>query len=344
MNTRLTSVLLPLLLATPLLAQYPMGPAPQVKKLESMVGNWAGEGTMVEPNGVKTGWKGHGTYQWTLNGHWLREDFRFDFDGGDTPILFRSYIGWDATNERYVVVQGVNDGRVLMHEVTMLGDGTMLLYNRHDMPGAPMVERARTKFAGDEMTMSVDFLMPEGPMANVIDAKFTRTDKVYAAQFDLGGFMGAKPADELKKMAALNGVYETKGQMVMDPKAPAMKITGTDTFEDIWDGTIIHGRTDGVAEGSPMKYESHAFYGYDPKAKCVRSVFVDNMGMVGQMEGWFMNDTFVSIQAGLNMGQPMTQRFVMWFADGAWTKVKGTTCAGAMEPFVSFDAAYSKKK
>lgn len=344
MNTRLPVVLLPLLFSATLAAQYPTGPAPQVKKLERLVGNWTGEGKMVEPTGVESSWKGHGTYKWALGGHWLQEDFRFEFVGQDTPIVMRSYIGWDAAGERYVIVQGVSDGRALLHEATMLADGTMLMYQHHHSGPAPMVERARMKVTGDAMSMVVDFLGPDGPLTNVIDAKLTRTDEAYGAEFGLGAFMGAQPHADIEKMAALNGTYDTAGQMIMDPSQPAMKISGTDMFESVWGGTLVHGRTDGVAEGSPMQYEAHAFYGWDSKAKCIRSVFVDNMGMVGQMEGWILDDTFVSIQAGKAMGMPMTQRFVMWFADGAWTKVKGTTCAAAMDPFVSFEADYTKKK
>ena len=344
MNTRLSVVLLPLLFAAPLAAQHRAGPAKQNEQLQSLVGNWTGKGTFTEPGGEPTGWHSRVSYRWVLGGHWLQEDFRFEFDGMPGPIAFRSYIGWDAAGERYVVVQATNEGRATIQEASMLPDGTMLTFQQRDMGPAPMQERARTRVAGDKMTIAVDFLFPEGPSMQVVEGTYERGGDAYEGELDLAGHMGAQPHAELQKMSKRNGAYQTEGQMVMAPGQPPTKIRGSDVFADIWSGTVIEGITTGTAEGDPTKYEGRAFYAWDDKAKCIRSVFVDSMGMVGQMEGWFVGDTLVFVHAGKMMGQPLVQRIVMPFEGDAWQQTVSTTCLATADPFVGFEVRYTKKK
>jgi len=92
MNSRCVSFAV-LALATLVPAQEPPKPAAEVQQLAAFVGNWQGEGTMTEPGNVVTKWKGVGTYQWALDGHFVREDFRIEFAGMPVPVVMHGYLG-----------------------------------------------------------------------------------------------------------------------------------------------------------------------------------------------------------------------------------------------------------
>src|SRR5690606_14972477 len=163
MNTRLASILFPILLVTSVSAQEApdMSPAKELAKLEPLIGNWAGTGKMAEPGGTSTDWTAKGTYQWCLNKHFVQEDFEVRFEGNPVPMLFRNYLGWDKEGQRYVSVLATNEGIVRLNAVSFLEDGTMLQMMTHQQEGVPYIERARTKVTGDSMSLVIDVLMSE---------------------------------------------------------------------------------------------------------------------------------------------------------------------------------------
>ena len=141
------------------------------------------------------------------------------------------------------------------------------------------------------------------------------------------------------------GTYETKGEMVMAPGQPMVGISGTDVFSALWNGQVVHGRTDGKADGSPMAYESHAFWGWDGSAGCMRSVWVDNMGSIGEMELRWSADVLIGTSAAMLQGQPTVQRFLVEFDEhGACKGATGHTIMGTLDPFLSFRSTYAKKE
>lgn len=347
MNTRRSLLLTTSLLAltAPAVAQdFDPSPAEELARFEPMIGNWSGTGSMEMPGVGKRTWKAHGSYRWCMNKHWVQEDFTVSMEGDPTPLMFRSYIGWDRENERYVAAVASNEGACQFSEVTMLPDGTMLQMLVHHADGAPYTERARTKVDGDKMSMQIDMMTLEGPSMQMIDGELARTDAAFEGDLDGKAWMGAQPHADVTKLARMAGTYETAGEMVMMPGQPMMKISGTDVFRPIFGGTVVHGHTTGAAEGVPQTYESHGFWAWNAHNKCVDLVFVDNMGQCGAMQGWWMGDKFVSTSAAVMMGQPTTQRFVV-AVDGAGHVVSGVghTTMGTMDPFLSFRGKYTRK-
>ncbi len=279
MTTRLDRLLSPALLlaALPMVvlpAQDDMAaePAPELRRLAPMVGNWVGKGTMSEPGGVETAWRAHGSYRWALGGHFVEEDFLIEFEGSPAPFVFRSYVGWDRERERYVAAIANSAGQVQLAELQILPDGTFLQLMLQNQGGMPYAERSRVRIDGDAMTMQIDFLMPEGDSMRVIDGAFERRGDEFRGEFGAKGWMGATPNDAMQRLARMCGTYDLTGQMAMMPGAPMTEITGTDSFRSVWGGNVVHGRTEGHAAGAPEAYESHAFWAWDGKRDCIRCV------------------------------------------------------------------------
>ena len=236
------------------------------------------------------------------------------------------------------------EGLVAINPINFLPDGTMMQLLRHHQEGVPYDERARTKVTGDSMSLVIDVLMSEGGSLTMIDSKMTRADKAFACDGSEAAWMGATPHEQVTKLVAMCGSYEFKGEMLMAPGMPAMQLSGTEQFTMMWGGTVMHGKTTGFAEGDSNAYESHSFWARDAQHHCLRAVFVDNMGQLGEMECRWVDTQLVSTGLGTQGGVPMTQRFVMSFgADGAMTTGVGHTCMGCADPFVSFRGNYKKK-
>ncbi|MCK5942304.1 MAG: DUF1579 family protein [Planctomycetes bacterium] len=351
MTTRLRSLLLTacsLLVVAAAPAQdheYDTTPAKELSRLKPLIGNWQGTGKMVEPTGVETPWTARGTYRWVLNGHFVQEDFVIAMEGLPVPMVFRNYIGWDREHGRYVAATLSNEGSARLNETQFLPDGTMLTTQTHHMAGVPYNERARVKIDGDSMTMRIDLLMAEGDSIAVIDSVMKRGGDGFDGDWGVGPWMGAKPAAAIDQLARMAGTYETKGEMVMMPGTPAIGIHGSDTWQMVFGGMGMFGRTDGHAEGSPDAYVSFAMWGWDEHGDCMNAVYVDNMGQVGEMQARWHEGKLISTMAGVQMGMPMTQRYIMEVDDaGVATRAIGHSVFGAMEPFLSFKATYTKKK
>ncbi|HEB52632.1 MAG TPA: DUF1579 domain-containing protein [bacterium] len=321
-----------------------MRPAAELAKLKPFVGNWQGRGTMDDPSGESMSWRAHGTYRWVLNDHFLREDFVIEFDGMPVPMVFRSYIGWDRENGRYVAAVCSNEGIARLNEVQLGDGGAMTVMMRGHEAGSPYFERHCSSVEGDEMSLTIDLLMVEGDAVRVIDSKLMRCDDAYDGDTDAKGWMGATPDENLVRLAKANGLYDVKGSVVMMPGQPPMNIHGTDLYESWFGGNVCHGQTNGFADGAPDEYVAHSFWSWDAHRRCLVTVFVSNMGEIGEMEARWVGEQLVSTTATVQMGMPLAQRFVMTCAaDGHWRTGIGHSLMGAIDPFVSFKATYEKK-
>ncbi|MFK7740711.1 MAG: DUF1579 family protein [Planctomycetota bacterium] len=352
MKPRLPLAAFPLLLTAaafvPALAaqdhDWQVEPAKELAKYAPLVGNWAGGGTMTEPTGQTSEWTAHGTYRWVLNKHWLQEDFVIRFEALEMPIVFHSYWGWDGENQRYIGVVTSSEGKVLLNTPQFLADGSMVTLARHVVETMAYGERSTLKVDGDTMMMNIDLLMPEGDLQHTVTGTMKRTDKVCDGDPTARVWMDAPVHEHIKRAGKMCGSYAVAGEMVMAPGMPASKITGEDLYESMWGGSVLHARTNGVSEGSDETYESHAYWAWDMASKCMKCVYVDNMGMVGDMDCRWLKDQIVSTDATLMMGEPTTQRFVVTLDDaGRLASGLGHTSMGVMAPFVSFKATYKPK-
>ncbi|MCA8977148.1 MAG: DUF1579 family protein [Planctomycetes bacterium] len=322
----------------------PPTPAPELKKLEPLIGNWAGSGTVADPTMGTDKWTAQSSYQWSHDGFWVCEDTTIHFGSMPGVLVFHAYIGWDAENRRYVTASTSNTGEVRLAELELLPDGSMMTIMTH-WEEATFAERSVFKIDGDKMSHQIDFLMPQGDSMKFVDGGFHRVDTAAPGVLGAEGF--AEPANEsMQQLCRGAGVYDTKGTMVMMPGMPAMNIYGTDTFTARFGGKVLHGHTDGAAEGMPGKYAADVFWGWDKKRGCYTSVFVSNMGEVGSMEMRASEDgrQLISTMSGTMMGQPMAQRFVLDLDEkGVYTSGVGHTLMGTAPPFESFRATYKKK-
>lgn len=322
-----------------------MSPAKELAKFEPLIGNWSGGGKMMEPGGASTNWTAQSTYQWALNKHFVQEDFIIKFEGMDAPMTFRNYLGWDRENQRYVSAMASNQGVCRLTDISFLADGSMMQMIIHRLEGVPYIERARSKVTDDSMSMHIEVMMQEGASVTMIDSTLKRSEDAIECDWGEDAWMGMTPNDHMKKLRVIRGQYEVKGEMVMAPGAPAMKITGSDRFMMIWDGNVMHGKTLGFSDDSPEVYESHAFWAWDEGRKCVSTVFVDSMGQIGQMDVRWVEDKLVSTSSALQMGMPTTQRFVLTLdRKGNLKSGVGHTCMGTVDPFVSFKANYVRNR
>ncbi len=335
-----------LAVAAPRAQSWDPRPSEKLEALAPFVGSWRGEGRMIEPGGVETPWTSHSTYRWALNGHFLQEDFTITMQGLSTPMVIRSYVGWDREHSRYVSVTVRSEGVAALNEVHLLDSGEMLTVQTHHLQGVPYQERARVVVDGDVMKMRIDMLLHEGDSLQVIDGVMKRCDDALDGDWDTPTWMGAQPTAPMAKLARMAGSYVTKGEMAMAPGAPMTEIAGADRWDMVFGGTVMQCRTEGQAGGGGgATYECYAYWAWDAHRRRLRNVYVDNMGMVGAMDGWWHQDKLVSTMAGLSMGTPTTQRFVIHVdADGVTTGCEGHTAMGLMEPFLSFRMKFEKKK
>src|SRR5690606_34502804 len=56
-------------------------PAPELKKLEPLIGHWQGSGTARMGPGEPTPWEAHSSYAWALGGFFVQEDTVVRFEG-----------------------------------------------------------------------------------------------------------------------------------------------------------------------------------------------------------------------------------------------------------------------
>ncbi len=350
MTRRLVALvsLLASLAALPALAaqEGPPGPAAELARFDSLLGHWEGTGTAVMiPGTPPAKWTSTSTYQKALGGHVVQEDTVVTFEGMEQPMAFRAYLGWDRENQAYYAIGIGNTGEASKGEVTFLPDGTQLQLNTQVREGTPFAERVRLKVDGDSMSFAMEMLMPEGSSQEFVTGSMKRVAKGKPLAVEATAAM-APPSSEIGRCNRMAGTYAVTGSMVMMPGMAPMKITGTDVVRPIFGNTVLQVVTTGHAEGSPEAYEAHGYFCWNPARKRYQLLSVDNMGQVGNMDGWFGADgkTFVCVGAQLYMGTPSAQRFVMHLdGEGRLLRGVGHNLVGDAAPFECFTCEYKRQ-
>lgn len=342
---RRTNLAVALLLAPVLAAQAPPKPAPELKQLEPLVGAWRGEGKMVEPSGVATKWTATASYAWALDGHFLREDVVFAFEGMAVPFQVHGYLGWDLENARHVRLAVSSDGHAELAPLTVGQDGSFVVMAAQQQGSMRYLQRTSFVVKEKEMEHTVDMLMSEGPSFAIASGRFARAESAPRVDFAAKAFMDLAPHADVARLCRAAGQYDVTGSMVPAPGAPAMKIRGIDAFRAVFGGTVLHARTDGEAEGMPGKYVGEAFWARDEQRGGLLVVFVSNFGEAATMEGnWTADGRLLTTGSGRLQGQSMVQRMLMQFDDkGAVKSSVGHSIVGTGEPAETFRATYAKK-
>jgi hypothetical protein len=333
-------------IAAAAVAQEAPKPAPELQKLAPLIGNWQGSGTASMGPGEPSKWQAHSTYAWALGNHFVQEDTVVTFADMDKPIVIRSYLGWDRENQRYAVVSASNEGEAGVHRLELEADGTMVQMISKFRDGKSFIERWSSRIDGDSMQLAADVLMAQDASKQVVTGTMQRVVKPAPLAMNASAFM-ATPVTAMQRLAKTAGTYDVKATMTMMPGTPEMKITGTDVVTLLFDGTIVHVRSTGTAEGMPDQYDAQLFYGWNARDKCITAAMVSNMGEVGEMTGRFTEDgrQFVLTAAATFMGQPCVQRMVLNVdSTGAAATASGHCLLGTAAPFESWKSTYTKQK
>lgn len=321
-------------------------PAAELKVLAPLVGNWHGSGVLREPGDAETRWQAACSYRWVLDGHFLREDLRVEFVGVEDRLLAFAYLGWDRENRRFVRLGVTNTGLVQLHTLRAGADGTLTtlsLQRQHDQDYA---ERLSFSVKGDTLRHTVDLLLPEGASRTIVDGTFQRGGDAAEAGLDGAPFLGGTPHPDLARLVKAAGRYTTEGTFAMGPGQPNVKIAGTDDFRAGFGGLVLHGHTEGSAEGLPGHYVGEVFWAYDELRQCLVSHYLSNMGELMTMEGrWSQDGQLLATSHGLWNGEPMVQRMRMQFdAAGFAVGANSHSIVGTGAPYESFRASYRRQK
>lgn len=336
-------------------------PAPQLDKFKVMIGNWEGTGTAVTPGGSTTPWTSKSTWKWILNGYFLQEDLRVDFQEGGMPftMVMRSFYGWDAQAKRYVAYEINNYGELNVEDqVNWVNDSTLVLASAKTKNGQPELKRTVMVFENSEQTSvnpgSVDtckFRMQTAlgadDFAITVEGTLKRTDQPYAiSDAELNApFMPMPVSPAMQKIHRISGEYTMQGEWIMMPGSPAMKISGTETIRPIFGGQMLLMHVIGdPAEGSPYVYEHIGFLSYNAESDCYRQVHLSNMGESSCCQlRWLGDNKLVSVISMLQYGQPVAARSLLELSEtGAIQKVSMDSLTSGYKVERAFIGNYKK--
>lgn len=321
-------------------------PAAELKVLAPLVGSWAGGGVLREPGDSETKWKAACSYRWVLDGHFLREDMRIEFEGVEDRVVAFAYLGWDRENRRFVRLGVTNSGKAQLHTMRAAADGALTTLSLQRQNDQDYAERLSFVVQGDTLRHTVDLLLPAGPSLAIVDGAFQRGGDAVTAGLDAAPFLGGKPHPDLARLCKSAGRYATEGSFAMGPGQPTLKTTGIDDFRSGFGGLVLHGHTEGEAEGLPGKYVGEVFWSYDELRQCLVSHYLSNLGELMTMEGrWTQDGQLLATSHGLWNGEPMVQRMLMQFdASGFAVGAKSHSIVGTGAPYESFRATYRRQK
>ncbi len=316
---------------TPILAQE-MGipkPAQELGAFKKLIGHWQGSGTTTMAPGAPPGkWTSKSTFQFVLDGHFLREDVRVDFEGGAMPtMLFRSYYGWDRNNKQLVSYTIGSTGDLeISSSVTWPDANTLIILCTIVKDGEPIIQRSVMTFSGDEYTLKMQTARGASDLQTWGEGKIKRAESGYTIS-DEELKQGMVAASEgMQKLHSICGSYTMKGEMVPAPGAPTMTITSKETIQPCFNGSVLQF----WVKGDPMpgdttgfRYEGLAFLVWDAHKECYNEVYLNNMGESSIVElRWIGEKSLVSTRSGVQYGLPTVSRATLELNDaGAIQKV-----------------------
>src|SRR5690606_9847770 len=104
---------------------------------------------------------------------------------------------------------------------------------------------------------------------------------------------------------------ELKGEFTPMPGADPVPISGKETLEPLFDGTLMTATVVGDEMPGFGVYEAFGAYGWNATKECYVSIYVNNMGELVTTESRWLDGKLVSTYEGMSMGQPMVMRGVI---------------------------------
>ncbi len=323
-------------------------PAKQVQKFAPLVGTWTGSGIVRHaPEGPEETWTSKSSARWALGGHFVREDLRIEMASMPDPLEFCNLYGWDRENERYIVIEVSNLGSARINEVHWTATGKMVTASQSVMQGMPVVERWVTEIGDGKISFVGHEAISDGDFFEHVRGEMTRTNKqptdVGIVDAAFAPEIVATAQKQLKRFAPTLGRYEMTGWFIPTPGAPKMDFTGDETVQAIFGGTVI----ESISKGDPIEgmpnYEGLGWITWDDHAGCYRTIYVNNMGEIGDEEGRFIGTQMVMTSSALRQGQPTCVRGVLEIDAKGFRSYTAHSLTAALPPQLIFEATYEKK-
>lgn len=335
------------LLAAPVCAQFPTGPAKQIADFDKFLGVFEGSGTSREtPDSPEIQWRATCTFEKVLGGHFVRENVVVDFSPAmPTPMLMERYYGYDGQNQKLVAYEISNFGRIQPFDLGWDG-GELVMTTQSLENGKPHVSRTIMDVVDDTLVFRAEHAMGAGEWFTHVSGEMPRVKVAEAStkkQPDQAFVMHVDLA-QVEKLSFMHGEWHMTGTIVMAPGQEPMEIGGTEWVKPIWGGTVLSSKV----LGDPMDgmvYESRSYIAWNGTKKCYDVLAVENFGQIWSAEAYLTDDgNFVMIGSGKMHGIPTAGRSVLEVEDGKMTRIFSDTFFAASPSIRSFDGTYEKLK
>jgi len=318
-------------------------PAPELQKLAPMIGTWKSTGTMTPQPGMEpVPWTSKSSARWVLDGHFVREDVRIEFnDPSPSTLQFISFTGWNRERKRFQALEVSNMGTVSVSQPHFLPSGAIVGTVTAIEEGQPTIDRWISRYDGDESTMVNHRAVGEGAFFVHIKGTGKRISPEPSELEPLDIAFNPVALDKMKRFAAMIGSYDVQGSMTTAPGEPSAEITGSDSYQLIFGGTVLANHV----KGQPMDYEGLGFVGWNPATNSYGRIEISNTGELYLNDAYWIDDHFVLTGSALQLGQPMVGRGLFKIdKNGAIVAVTVDNIVSANAPARIFEASYHKKK
>lgn len=313
-------------------------PAPEeMKRLDRLVGQWAGSGTAkgeaTQEHGIP--WTSRTTTTKVMEGHFLREDQIIELEGMP-PLAFINLYGYDQAKERFVVYSVSNAGEMTVREMHWIDENTTVLAAGKVYMGKATVERWTTTIGDGVLHYLGEEMGPTGPAFVHVKGTSKRVEDGKPVDVSKVGAFFAQPSPQMKYAARMVGTYVLKGSYAMAPEQEKVEFVGEEVVKTLFGGLVLE------VGSSGEDYAGVHWMVWDAREKCFRQVGVNTWGMHNEVRGYWADDhDMVFTFDGDMMGQPMLTRTILT-VDDAGKVIKGSShaIAGNGPPFHSFTGTY----
>ena len=312
---KLTTLALALSVLCPAaLAQELPAPATQLQKLEPLVGDWLGSGTIKStPDGGDLAVTATESARWVLGGHYLRQETIVDLGEAIPSIAIMTFTGWDNETQRHVSFQVGNDGSLGSVETLIPDDETILSARIRIGEGQLVVERGVTRLGDGTYRFATQTAIGDGPFFTIVQGTARRTAAAGNALAVEASASMAPPAAEVAVLGKMSGEYRLQTRMTLAPGAPEIEATGTLAVRLIFGGTVqeMHQFLEFGADVPAI--ESFRYTAWNPADNCYDVIVITSMGggpytaQLRQVD----DRTFVDGGIIVNAGQPTFVRLVL---------------------------------
>lgn len=338
------------LFSASLLAQDEMSapsPPAELKRFDRLIGTWAGTGTAAMAPGMEaSGWTSRSQVKKAMGGFFLEENTVIDVgEGMPAPLVFRSFMGYDSTNRKYLTVAVGNMGGASTSEMHWVDDNTMVSVESGMEDGVFAVDRWVTTLGTDTYSFVGHRSVDGGEFFVYVQGEMKRIDEPFEAPSSQTTPAFGPAGAQMQRLNRMAGRYRLAGKMQMMPDAPSMDISGVETLAPIFGGTALQATVVGDPVPGLGAYEAWAVFTWNDERRCYTTLFVNNMGEIGESEMRWVGDQLVTTSAQLRMDLPSVYRGVITLDEkGAITKMASHSMIGAHAPGLDFEATYSLQR